>query len=155
MFPHIRAFVVLFLASAFLFGIPNVADAEALDLSLYKGKVVYLDFWASWCNPCRQSFPWMNQIQSIYAQKGLVVIGVNVDHDPELAKEFLQANFPQFKIVYDSGGKIAGAFNFKNMPSSFLIGRDGKIRYVHSGFFPSQERAYVSDIVTLLNEKAP
>jgi thiol-disulfide isomerase/thioredoxin len=131
------------------------AHAAALDLSAYKGKVVYLDFWASWCTPCRLSFPWMNQIQEIYGNKGLVVIGVNVDHDRELADEFLQANSAHFKIVYDSNGAIAGEYDFKDMPTSVLIGRDGKVHAVHNGFYPNREGSYAADISALLNEKAP
>jgi len=131
------------------------ARADSLDLGAYKGKVVYLDFWASWCTPCRQSFPWMNEVQETYGRKGLVVIGVNVDRDRELADEFLQATGAQFKIVYDTDGMIAGEYDFKDMPTSVLIGRDGKIRAVHNGFYPKREAAYSADINALLNEKAP
>lgn len=131
------------------------ARADDLDLSAYKGKVVYLDFWASWCAPCRVSFPWMNEIQQTYGNRGLVVIGVNVDRDRGPADEFLKANYPQFKIVYDPNGKIAGKYDFKDMPTSFLIGRDGKIRYTHNGFLLNQNGKYIADINALLNEKAP
>jgi len=129
------------------------ALADGLDLGAYKGKVVYLDFWASWCNPCRQSFPWMNQLQEMYGSKGLVVIAVNVDHERDLADEFLQNNKAQFKIVYDQNGAIAEKYDFKDMPTSILIGRDGKIRYVHNGFYPNQEGLYDTHINALLNEK--
>lgn len=131
------------------------AGADSLDLSAYKGKVVYLDFWASWCTPCRLSFPWMSDMQNAFARKGLVVIAVNVDHDRELADEFLQSNSGQFKIVYDPNGDIASKYGFKDMPTSFLIGRDGKVRFVHNGFFPDHEGAYYQDVSALLNEKAP
>jgi cytochrome c biogenesis protein CcmG/thiol:disulfide interchange protein DsbE len=131
------------------------ARAADLDLSSYKGKVVYLDFWASWCTPCRQSFPWMSDVQGTLGSKGLVVIGVNVDHDHALAEEFLQANAPQFRIVFDPDGAIAGKYNFKDMPTSILIGRDGRVRYVHNGFYPNREDHYLSDIDILLKEKGP
>ena len=131
------------------------ARADTLDLSAYKGKVVYLDFWASWCTPCRLSFPWMNEIQETYERKGLVVIGVNVDRDRHLADEFLQTNGARFKIVYDPNGQIASEYNFKDMPTSVLIGRDGKLRAVHNGFYPNREGSYAADISALLNEKAP
>jgi thiol-disulfide isomerase/thioredoxin len=127
--------------------------APALDLSAYKGKVVYLDFWASWCNPCRQSFPWMNDLEATYGKDGFVVIAVNVDHDRELAQDFLQDNSANFKIVFDPDGQIAGQFNFRDMPTSYLIGRDGKIHYVHNGFYPGREGEYLSHIQTLLNER--
>jgi thiol-disulfide isomerase/thioredoxin len=130
------------------------ARAEALDLSAYRGKVVYLDFWASWCNPCRTSFPWMNEMQSSLGRKGLVIIAVNVDHDRDLADEFLRSNGADFKIVYDPDGEIARHYNFKDMPTSILIGRDGKVRSVHNGFFPNREDSYFADIETLLNERS-
>jgi thiol-disulfide isomerase/thioredoxin len=129
------------------------AHADTLDLSAYRGKVVYLDFWASWCNPCRTSFPWMNQMQSSLGHKGLVIIAVNVDHDRELADEFLQSNGADFKVVYDPDGEIARQYNFRDMPTSILIGRDGKIRSVHNGFFPNREDSYFSDVQALLNER--
>jgi cytochrome c biogenesis protein CcmG/thiol:disulfide interchange protein DsbE len=131
------------------------AHADGLDLSAYNGKVVYLDFWASWCTPCRLSFPWMNEVQSVYGRDGLVVIGVNVDHDRDLAQQFLEATAPQFKIIYDPNGTVASHFKVKDMPTSVLIGRDGRIHYVHSGFYPGREDSYVADINALLQQKAP
>ena len=132
-----------------------VAQAADLDLSAYRGKVVYLDFWASWCTPCRLSFPWMNEIQQSYGRDGLVVIGINVDHDRALADAFLRASAPGFKIVYDPSGAIASQYNFRDMPTSVLIGRDGKVHFTHDGFFPAKEGAYAEDIVALLNQKVP
>ena len=150
-----KAVSLLSLFAILLLPLTIIAQAEGLDLSPYKGKVVYLDFWASWCTPCRLSFPWMNEIQEMAARKGLVIVAVNVDHDRELADEFLQTNPAQFKIVYDPEGKIAGKYDFKDMPTSVLIGRDGKVRFVHAGFYPNREGSYLADVNTLLNEKAP
>jgi len=146
---------VLFVLFGLLTPLAGTAKAADLDLSAYRGKVVYLDFWASWCTPCRLSFPWMNEIQQSYGQYGLVVIGVNVDHDRALADEFLRANNPDFNVVYDPNGAIASRYNFRDMPTSVLIGRDGKIHFTHDGFFPAKEGAYVADIMALLNQKAP
>lgn len=131
------------------------ARAAGLDLGAYRGKVVYLDFWASWCTPCRLSFPWMNDIQEARSRNGLVIIAVNVDHDRAAAQEFLQATNPEFKIVYDPDGAIAKQYNFKDMPTSVLIGRDGRMRYTHEGFLRNREQAYLADIDLLLNEKGP
>ena len=78
----------------------------------------------------------MNELQDTLGKRGLVVIAVNVDHDRELADEFLKANDPRFKIVYDPEGSIARKYAFRDMPTSILIGRDGKIHSVHNGFFP-------------------
>jgi thiol-disulfide isomerase/thioredoxin len=128
------------------------AASQTLDLTPYKGKVVYLDFWASWCTPCRQSFPWMNELQQMYGSRGLVVIAVNVDHDKALADQFLQRYAPQFKILYDPSGSIAEKYDFRDMPTSFVIGRDGQVKYVHAGFYPNQETDYASHIEALLND---
>lgn len=139
------------LVTALLLAMPwGTAAAEGLDLSAYRGKVVYLDFWASWCNPCRQSFPWMNTVQQMYRGKDFVVVAVNVDHDSSLAKEFLQDNPADFKIVYDPDGDIADQFNFHDMPTSYLIGRNGQIRYVHRGFYPRKEGEYLAQIEQLV-----
>ena len=137
--------------TAMLLALPaGAAAAKGLDLSAYKGKVVYLDFWASWCNPCRQSFPWMNTVREMYAGKDFVIVAVNVDHDRELAQEFLQDNPADFKIVYDPDGDIAEQFSFRDMPTSYLIDRDGKVRYVHRGFYPSKENEYLAQIEQLV-----
>ena len=136
-----------------LLAIPLSAQAANLNLASYRGKVVYLDFWASWCAPCRQSFPWMNQLQQAYGPKGFVVIAVNVDRERGLADDFLRQTQPNFKIIYDANGEIATAYNFKDMPTSILIDRDGKVRFVHQGFFPEKEDLYASHINTLIIER--
>jgi len=130
------------------------ASSGPLDLSAYKGKVVYLDFWASWCNPCRQSFPWMNDIQQTYGKDGLVVIAVNVDHDHGLAEDFLQDNSATFKVVFDPDGAIAGKYSIQDMPTTVLIGRDGKVHDVHNGFYLNREDEYRAHIQQLLSQKA-
>lgn len=130
------------------------ASAAGLDLDAYRGKVVYLDFWASWCTPCRLSFPWMNEVQEARSRNGLVIIAINVDHDRAAAQDFLQATNPEFKIVYDPDGSIASRYNFKDMPTSVLIGRDGRVRYTHAGFMRNREQSYLADIDVLLSEKA-
>ena len=101
-----------------------------------RGKVVYLDFWASWCGPCRQSFPWMNAMQAKYGDKGLVIVAVNVDAARADAQQFLKAIPAQVRIAYDPKGQAAQQYAIKGMPSSFLIGRDGKILSAHAGFNP-------------------
>ena len=152
----VRKMVVgLMFLSLILPGVAVSAPLPILDLSPYKGKVVYLDFWASWWAPCRISFPWMSQNQTAYERQGLVIIAVNVDHDRRLADDFMNRNPSQFKVVYDPAGALASAYNIKAMPTSVLIDRNGMIRYVHSGFLENQENTYRSHIAELLNEKAP
>src|SRR5205085_11445049 len=94
----------------------------------------YLDFWASWCGPCKQSFPWMNALQARYADKGLVIVAVNVDAIHDDALKFLRQVPASFKIAYDPKGQVAQQYAIKGMPSSFLIGRDGKVLSLHTGF---------------------
>jgi len=130
------------------------ARASDIDLSAYKGKVVYLDFWASWCTPCRLSFPWMNEIQQSNGSRGLVVIAVNVDHDKTAAEEFLRRFAPQFKVVYDGNGDLARQYGLRDMPTSFLIDRSGHVRFTHPGFVPGQTGAYSAHIEELLHEQA-
>jgi thiol-disulfide isomerase/thioredoxin len=109
-------------------GAPNVRLADL------KGRVVYVDFWASWCAPCKQSFPWMNEMQAKYGPKGLTIIGVNVDKKREDADKFLAGTPAKFTVAFDTTGKVADAYQPKGMPTSFLIGPDGVVRAVHVGF---------------------
>lgn len=113
----------------------DLATASAMQkLSSLKGKVVYVDFWASWCGPCRQSFPWMNEMQGKYGAKGLQVVGVNLDAKRADADQFL-SNWPaKFTVAFDAKGDTAKRFEVKGMPTSVLIGADGKVLAVHQGF---------------------
>ena len=104
-------------------------------IASHKGKVVYLDFWASWCGPCRKSFPWMNTMQQQYQPQGLVIISVNVDNEKALAEEFLAEVPTNFTVFYDPKGKVARKFKLRGMPSSYLIDRTGKMVSAHVGFF--------------------
>ena len=112
---------------------PLAAGAE-FELEDYAGKVVVVDFWASWCVPCRRSFPWLNEMQAKYADDGLVVIGVNVDTDAEASRAFLEEFPVEFRIVEDPDGELATAYDVIAMPSSFIIGRQGEIAATHLGF---------------------
>ncbi len=103
-------------------------------LSDYKGKTVYLDFWASWCGPCKQSFPWMNEMHARYGGKGLRVVAVNVDQKPDDARAFLKDTAAAFDVAFDQTGKTPRSYAVKGMPTSILIGPDGKVLLVHSGF---------------------
>lgn len=125
------------------------ADGQ-LDLSAWKDKVVYVDFWASWCGPCKQSFPWMIDVQNRLANRGLVVIGVNVDKNPELAARFLQQFHPPFAIAYDADGHLADKMKVAGMPTSMIFDRHGKVRFVHTGFRQDERSELENEINTLL-----
>jgi len=131
----------------------ETTQAGDLELSVYRGKVVVLDFWASWCVPCRRSFPWLNEMHSRYGKDGLVIIGVNVDKDPDEAAEFLQKYPAQFKIHYDPAGKLAEEFGVRGMPSSFVIGRDGQVVSQHIGFKVRKQGEYEATLVATLEQE--
>jgi len=100
------------------------------------GKVAYIDFWASWCGPCRMSFPWLKSLHERYGPKGLVVLAINLDKDHEMALEFLRDYPAPFQVAFDADGRTAEAFNVGAMPSSYLVGRDGRILHAQAGFDP-------------------
>lgn len=122
------------------------ADAPGLDLARYQGKVVYLDFWASWCGPCRQSFPWMDAMQKKYGAEGLVIVAVDEDEQPVDGNKFLSEERPGFPVVSDPKGELAERYALVGMPSSFLIGRDGKVLQKHAGFFTDSPAAFEAEI---------
>jgi len=123
-----------------------------LELSAHKGKVVVLDFWASWCVPCRRSFPWMNEMQAKYHDDGLVIIGVNMDAEAVEAKSFLREYPAEFAIVYDSDGELARQYDVIAMPSSYLFDRDGNQVARHLGFKVKKQDEYEALIVETLRQ---
>jgi thiol-disulfide isomerase/thioredoxin len=115
-------------------------------MAQHKGKVVYVDFWASWCVPCRKSFPWMNAIQTKHQEQGFVVLSINLDAEEKLAKIFLQQTPANFAIIYDAKGKLARQFKIKGMPSSYLFDRQGKLISAHTGFNGNKQQQYENEI---------
>jgi thiol-disulfide isomerase/thioredoxin len=117
------------------------------------GKIVLVDFWASWCAPCKASFPVLTKLQTTYGPKGFVIIGVGVDDKPEAYQEFASKMKVGFSIAHDVDKQAAAAFQPESMPSSYLIDRKGVIRNVHTGFKgPKTEAEYVKEIDALLAE---
>jgi thiol-disulfide isomerase/thioredoxin len=129
-----------------------VVRAEPLDLSPWRGRVVYLDFWASWCAPCRQSFPWMDSMKKAYEAQGLTVVAVNVDHDRADAERFLKQLQPKFEVRFDPEGQLAQQFKVEGMPTSIIIDRHGVPRFTHIGFWPGDSEASAEQIRQLLAE---
>ncbi|MFV1982039.1 MAG: TlpA disulfide reductase family protein [Thiohalomonadales bacterium] len=121
-----------------------------ITLKELQGKIVYLDFWASWCVPCRKSFPWMNEMHARYKDKGLVILAVNLDKDPELVAKFLRDYPAKFKIAYDPSGKSAEAYKVLGMPSSYIIDRQGNIIETHIGFREKDKAGLEKKISSLL-----
>lgn len=133
-----------------------VAPARAvtqLDLEQFRGRVVYLDFWASWCVPCRQSFPWMQTMKNAYEERGLTIITVNLDADRADAARFLAQFQPTFEVRFDPAGALAESYKVKGMPSSVLIDRHGAQRFTHVGFRPVDAAIYEAQLRELLAEK--
>ena len=117
------------------------------------GKVVLVDFWASWCGPCKASFPALARLQQKYASKGLVIIGVGVDDDAAKYQAFIAKQQVPFTLVHDSQHKAAAFFSPSTMPSSYLVDRKGVIRFQHSGFKGAKTEAeYAQEIESLLNK---
>lgn len=118
-----------------------------VSLAKLRGKLVYVDFWASWCGPCKQSFPWMNEMQAKYGAKGLRIVAINVDAKREDADRFLADVPANFLVAFDSQGDSPKRYQIKGMPSSVLVGPNGKVLRTHSGFRPDERRALEEAIV--------
>jgi thiol-disulfide isomerase/thioredoxin len=118
-----------------------------------KGKVVLLDFWASWCDPCKESFPAMEELQKEYGPRGLVIIAVNVDENRSDMEDFLKKHIADFTVVHDAKEKLVAEAGIATMPSSFLVDQSGKIRFVHAGFHGSETvKEYRQEIESLLRK---
>lgn len=135
---------------------PCLADPstpDAFNLADYKGKVVYLDFWASWCGPCKLSFPFMDRLARRFPAKDLVVITDNLDQDKSKAVAFLNRMNAGLPVMFDARGVLATRFDVSSMPTSVVIDRNGKVRYVHKGFFSDKEDDYMEHVMELVKEK--
>jgi cytochrome c biogenesis protein CcmG, thiol:disulfide interchange protein DsbE len=136
-------------ASAPAFSLPGRDGTVSLD-SL-RGRVVYVDFWASWCEPCRRSFPWLNALRERYADRGLTIVAINLDKDRHAADAFLEKFPASFLVAYDPAGKTAEAYRVSAMPSSFLIGPTGTLLSSHAGF----DSRKTGPIEALIQEACP
>lgn len=128
------------------------AQSSQFNIADYKGKVVYLDFWASWCGPCKQSFPYMAGLKQQYGAKGLAVVTVNMDKSPAQAAAFMKKVGVTLPVTYDTSGKVAKQYGVKDMPTSIIIDRSGKIRFTHKGFYPAKTSDYTAHVAQIVNE---
>jgi thiol-disulfide isomerase/thioredoxin len=129
--------------------VPAPAGIDAL-----VGKVVWVDFWASWCTSCAESFPFLDALDADLRDRGLVVLGINLDRDPADAREFLARHPAGFLQASDAGGRCPRAFGVAGMPSSYVIDRDGVIRLELRGFRPGEAREARGVVEALLSERA-
>jgi thiol-disulfide isomerase/thioredoxin len=127
-------------------------QAQAFEIEKYKGKVVYLDFWASWCGPCKLSFPWMEEMHHKYKDKGLVIVAVNLDAEKKDAEKFLKPFKVSFELEYDPEGKSAETYKVEAMPTSVVFDRTGKKVSSHLGFDSKKAKDYEKEIISILNK---
>jgi len=133
--------------------ISSPAAGPSLELEKRAGKVVLIDFWASWCVPCRMAFPWMWTMIQRYGAKGFVIIAVNLDKDDQPPPAFL-ADFPAMDLqtIRDPDAVLAKEWKVEAMPTAFLIDKKGKLRYTHKGFLADDIPNYEAHIAELVNE---
>jgi thiol-disulfide isomerase/thioredoxin len=128
-------------------------NGAALDFSAYKGKVVLVDFWATWCPPCRKSMPFFNQLRNEHLKDGFEIIAINVDEVSADAKQFLNENPVDYIMAFDPGGSnCPRKFDVKAMPSSYLVDKIGKVRKVHLGFRDADQAVLRGQVSELLAE---
>ena len=127
-------------------------SGENLRLSEQRGNVVLINFWASWCGPCRQEMPLLEDIQKKYEKLGFTIFGVNVDNDPAKADKILKEIPVTFPVLYDSDSRVSKLFNVNAMPTTVIVDRNGNMRYLHLGYKPGYEDEYVAQIKTLIRE---
>lgn len=152
--PVSRRTVLGGLGGAVLIGVqaPVQAGAVSLDLARYRGKVVYVDFWASWCGPCKLSFPFMQALAARYPAGEVTVLTVNVDRQRTQADAFLRQVRSNLPVIYDAQGDLAQAWKVADMPTSLVFDHTGKMRFRHQGFFPAKVREYEAHIAQLVRE---
>jgi thiol-disulfide isomerase/thioredoxin len=129
-------------------------DKSKISLSDFKDKVVLLDFWASWCGPCRKEFPFLMELYKTYKEKGFEIIAVNLDSESKRMEAFLEKQGApvQFKIALGNGTKIPDIYKLEGMPTTILIDKKGVIRFRHTGFSNSDKKKYEEQLNLLLNE---
>ncbi|MGR9054226.1 MAG: TlpA family protein disulfide reductase, partial [Gammaproteobacteria bacterium] len=135
------------------FTLPRLSDDSGVALAQFADKVVYLDFWASWCAPCRTSFPLLNRLYRKYNARGLEVVAVNLDEERGAAEKFLSDIPVSFNVLRDADGQWAETYAVASMPTSYIIDRQGVVRRVHNGFAKSDIEELENQIVSLLGKK--
>jgi peroxiredoxin len=127
-------------------------EGSNLRLEEYRGQVVLINFWASWCGPCRQEMPLLDRLHHRYEDTGFAVLGVNVEGEAAPAQEIVDKTNVTFPILIDDGQKVSELYNLQAMPSTVVIDRDGVVRYIHLGYKPGDEAKYVEVVKKLIRE---
>ena len=128
-------------------------DGSAVTLSDLKGQVVMINFWATWCGPCRKEMPLLEQLHARYESLGFTLLGVNVEEDSRLADQFLKETPVTFPILLDPENGVSKLYNVSAMPSTVLVDRSGNLRYLHHGYQEGYENEYQDQIRTLVRER--
>lgn len=127
-------------------------DGDNLRLAEQRGQVVMINFWASWCGPCRQEMPLLNDLYQRYGKAGFTILGVNVENDLEAAKKLLKDIPVSFPILFDDHSTVSRLYDIDAMPTTVMVDRDGKVRYLHRGYKPGFEAHYQAQIKELIRE---
>ncbi len=127
-------------------------SGENLKLSEFRGEVVMINFWASWCGPCRQEMPLLDQLYARYSPMGFTILGVNVEEDSAQAEKLLEEIPVSFPILFDSQNRVTEQYDVVAMPSTVMVDRDGNMRYLHLGYMPGYEVDYEAQIKELIKE---
>jgi len=127
-------------------------DGQKVTLSNLRGQVVLLDFWASWCTPCREEMPFLDLLQKTYGKHGFKVMAVNIDSRVENAAQFLKDHSVKLNPLWDKNKEVVSTYDIATMPTTLIIDRQGRIRFVHAGFDAENFQQYKKQIESLLRE---
>jgi thiol-disulfide isomerase/thioredoxin len=125
---------------------------KSVDLSQYKGQVVMINFWASWCGPCRTEMPILEKLSTKYKPMGFAMIGVNVEPDSKVAADWLKVTPVTFPILFDTRSEVSKLYSVSSMPSTVIVDRKGNLRWKHVGYKAGDENEYLDQIRALVRE---
>ena len=128
------------------------STGENMCLSEYRGDVVMVNFWATWCGPCRQEMPLLDELYQRYSRVGFNLLGVNIDDDSRRAMQMIEELGVNFPVLFDASKKVSELYDVDAMPVTVIIDREGTVRYVHQGYKPGYEDKYLTEIRSLLRE---
>ncbi len=128
------------------------STGENLRLSEYRGDVVMINFWATWCGPCRQEMPLLDELYGRYQRVGFSLLGVNIDDDSRRAMAMVKELGVRFPVLFDEEKKVSKLYEVEAMPMTILLDREGTVRHIHYGYKPGYEQKYLNEIRSLLRE---